>query len=59
MILLRDTIQADGDLSRLQQFWSDTVAPLAVILESAEAWELTPEHVYSVAQLALVLLGNG
>ena len=59
MILLRDAIQVDGDLSRLQQFWLDAVAPLAVILESAEAWELTPEHVYSAAQLAVVLLGNG
>ena len=55
-ILLRGTIKADGNLPRLQLFWLDTVA---MILESAEAGELIPEHVYSAAQLALVLLGNG
>lgn len=58
MILLRDAIKADGYLSHLQQFWLDAIVPLAAILESTEAKELTPEQVYSAAQSALVLLGN-
>ena len=36
-VLPKDAIKADGYLSRLQQFWLDAVAPLAAILESAEA----------------------
>ena len=44
MVLHKDTIKADGYLSRLQHFWLDTVAPLAAILESAEAGELTFSH---------------
>ena len=57
-ILPKDAIKADGYLSRLQQFWLDAVAPLAAILEGAEAGELTPEHAYSATQAALVLMGS-
>ena len=45
-------------VSRLQQFWLDAVAPLAAILEGAEVGELTPEHAYSAAQVALVFMGS-
>ena len=57
-ILPKDAIKADGYLSRLQQFWLDAIAPLAAILEGAEAGEMTPEHAYSAAQAALVLMGS-
>ena len=57
-VLPRDAIKADGYLSRLQQFWLDAVAPLAALLESAEAGELTPEKAVSAAQTALYLMGN-
>ena len=57
-VLPKDTIKADGYLSRLQQFWLDAVAPLVAILESAEAGELTPEKAVSAAQTALYLMGN-
>ena len=48
-VLPKDAIKVDGYLSRLQQFWLDAVAPLAALLESAEAGELTPEKAVSVA----------
>ena len=57
-VLPKDTIKADGYLSRLQQFWLDAVAPLTAILEGLNAGELTPEQVYAAAQSALCLLGN-
>ena len=57
-VLPRDAIKADGYLSRLQQFWLDAVAPLAALLENAEAGELTPEKAVSAAQTALYLMGN-
>ena len=57
-ILPKDAIKADGYLSRLQQLWLDAVAPLAAILEGAEAGELTPEQAYSAAQAAMVLMGS-
>ena len=57
-VLPRDAIKADGYLSRLQQFWLDTVAPLAAILESAEAGDLTPEKAVTATQTALYLMGN-
>ena len=57
-IFLKDAIKADGYLSCLQQFWLDAIAPLAAIIEGTKAGELTPEHAYSVAQTALVLIGN-
>ena len=56
MIFLRDVIKTDGYLSHLQQFWLDTIAPLAAILEGGEAEKLMPEHAYSEAQSAIVLL---
>ena len=57
-VLPTDAIKADGYLSRLQQFWLDAVAPLAAILESAEAGELTPEKAVASTQAALCLMGN-
>jgi len=57
-VLPTDAIKADGYLSRLQQFWLDAVAPLAAILESAEAGELTNEKAVASAQAALYLMGN-
>ena len=57
-VLPTDAIKADSYLSRLQQFWLDAVAPLAAILESAEAGELTPEKAVASAQAALYLMGN-
>ena len=57
-VLPKDAIKADGYLSRLQQFWLDAVAPLAVLLESAEAGDLTPEKAVSATQTALYLMGN-
>ena len=54
-VLPRDATKADGYLSRLQQFWLDAVAPLAALLESAEAGELTPEKAVSAAQTALYI----
>ena len=57
-VLPKDAIKADEYLSRLQQFWLDAVAPLAALLESAEAGELTPEKVVSAAQMALYMMGN-
>ena len=40
-VLPKDAIKVDRYLSRLQHFWLDAVAPLAALLESAEAWDLT------------------
>ena len=57
-VLPKDAIKADGYLSRLQQFWLDAVAPLAAVLESAEAGELTPEKAVAATQTALYLMGN-
>ena len=57
-VLPKDAIKADGYLSRLQQFWLDAVAPLAALLESAEAGDLTPEKAVSATQTALYLMGN-
>ena len=57
-VLPTDAIKADGYLSRLQQFWLDAVAPLAAILESAEAGELMPEKAVASTQAALCLMGN-
>ena len=57
-VLPRDAIKADRYLSRLQQFWLDAVAPLAAILESAEAGDMTPEKVVTATQMALYLMGN-
>ena len=45
-------------LSRLQQFWLDAVAPLAALLESAEAGDLMPEKAVSATQTALYIMGN-
>ena len=57
-VLPKDAIKADGYLSRLQQFWLDAVAPLAAVLESAEAGELMPEKAVAATQTALYLMGN-
>ena len=57
-VLPKDAIKADGYLSRLQQFWLDAVAPLAALLESAEAGDLMPEKAVSATQTALYLMGN-
>ena len=48
----------DGHLSRLLQFWLDTVSPLAALLESVEAGELMPEKAVSDTQTTLHLMGN-
>ena len=53
-----DAIKVDSYLSQLQQFWLDAVSPLAAILESAEAGELSPEKAVSSVQVALCLMGN-
>ena len=43
---------------RLQQFWLDSVAPLAAVLEDVEAEDFTPEKAVSATQTALYLMGN-
>ena len=58
IIFLRDAIKADRYLLHLQQFWLNTIAPLAAILEGGKAEKLTSEHTYSAPQSALGLLGN-
>ena len=56
--LPKEAIKADGYLSRLQQFWLDAVAPLAAVIEGAEAGELSIEGAVTAVQSALVLMGN-
>jgi len=56
-VLPTDVIKADGNLSQLQQFWLDAIAPLVGILESAEAGELTNEKAVASTQAALHLMG--
>ena len=57
-IILNEATKADGYLSRLQQFWLDTTAPLTAIIETAEEGKLTPDMAVSAAQMALFLMGN-
>jgi hypothetical protein len=56
--VLKTTLQVDGYLLRLQQFWLDAVAPLNSVLEHGETSKLTPKYAVSTVQSALVLMGN-
>ena len=53
-----DAIKADGCLSQPQQLWLDDIAPLAVILGSAEAGKLMNKKAVASTQAALYLMGN-
>ena len=57
-VLPRDAIKVDGFLPCFQQFWMDTVTPIAAILESTEAGDLMSEKAVTATQMALYSMGN-